>query len=370
MPQPAAAQAASAKAVPVNAATSSRQPISSSQASESSDWQTVKTSSSRSKGRVQHTGTGNGPAARATPAYASASPLDFQEPWRDEPELSGSSRDPTRHAGSIQQRQRQAVMPVVSEDEMPEDWEEAAVAADSADENIAEAAAAAGAADEGAAEAAPAVDDIQADASSLVTLKSIFPADIASADQPVSGTSAHSLEAEATTADADVQQVARESVSTASVVEVPSSNSVETADRNCESLPAEIISQAEAAAAAASTANGAEASTAAEHNGIDARAGMGEVAHSDCRHQAVSATADRAAAPDKQAETANAVADSSNSQDHKPDSATHRAATANVASSLLAAVSTEPQSGLRHIAAPGAIKTGLAAGTSHNTDIV
>lgn len=132
-------QAPPAKPAPANATSSSRQPSSSSQAAESSDWQTVKTSGSRAKGRGQLSAQA-GP--RDTPAYASASPLDFQEPWRDEPESSRSSSQHSHSVGSRQQQQRQrhAVVPAVSEDELPEDWEEAAAgmaeAADAVDGTV------------------------------------------------------------------------------------------------------------------------------------------------------------------------------------------------------------------------------------------
>ena len=138
LPQPSTSQAPPAKSAPVSSTPSSRHLSSSSQAAESSDWQTVKTSGSRAKGRGQSSASA-GP--RDTPAYASASPLDFQEPWRDEPESSGSSNQLPQVVGSREQRQRprQAMMPEVAEDELPEDWEEAAAAADSAGEAGAEA---------------------------------------------------------------------------------------------------------------------------------------------------------------------------------------------------------------------------------------
>ena len=123
-----APQAAPTSSTPAAAASSSRHSSSSSQAPASSDWQTVKTSSTKPKGRRPGPSQAN---ARA-PAYASASPLDFQEPWRDD---AGSSDD--HAAESVNQRrppkQRPIVMPAVTE-ELPEDWEEAASATDAADE--------------------------------------------------------------------------------------------------------------------------------------------------------------------------------------------------------------------------------------------
>lgn len=86
----------------------------------------MKTSSAKPKGRRSGLSQANAPA----PAYASASPLDFQEPWRDD---AGSSD--AHAAESVHQRQpakqRPVVMPVVTE-ELPEDWEEAASASDAA----------------------------------------------------------------------------------------------------------------------------------------------------------------------------------------------------------------------------------------------
>ena len=122
-----APQAAPTSSTPAAAASSSRHSSSSSQAPASSDWQTVKTSSTKPKGRRPGPSQANAPA----PAYASASPLDFQEPWRDD---AGSSDD--HAAESVNQRrppkQRPNVMPAVTE-ELPEDWEEAASATDAAD---------------------------------------------------------------------------------------------------------------------------------------------------------------------------------------------------------------------------------------------
>jgi len=143
-----APHAATASSTPAIAASSSRHPFSSSQAPESSDWQTVKTSSTRPKGRRLGPSHANAPA----PAYASASPLDFQEPWKDD---AGSSDD--HSAESVNQRrppkQHPVVMPAVTE-ELPEDWEEAASAADAADEG-AEAATEAAAVTKGVNHAAP-----------------------------------------------------------------------------------------------------------------------------------------------------------------------------------------------------------------------
>ena len=123
-----APQAPPTSSTPAAAASSSRHSSSSSQAPASSDWQTVKTSSTKPKGRRPGPSQANAPA----PAYASASPLDFQEPWRDD---AGSSDD--HAAESVNQRrppkQRPIVMPAVTE-ELPEDWEEAASATDAADE--------------------------------------------------------------------------------------------------------------------------------------------------------------------------------------------------------------------------------------------
>lgn len=123
-------QAAPAKPISGAVASSSGQPASSA-TSNSSGWQTVKTSGARAKGRGQPAGPPKGPSTRAASGYASASPLDFQEPWRDEPEPSSQ----TRHSVNTdrQQQQWQPVAPAVSEDELPEDWEEAASAAQSSD---------------------------------------------------------------------------------------------------------------------------------------------------------------------------------------------------------------------------------------------
>ena len=121
-------QAAPAKPAAATAASSSQ-----AAASSCSDWQTVKTSGTRAKGRGQPAGP---PNPRAAPAYASASPLDFQEPWRDEPESSSQTSVNT----SLQQNQRQTVAP--AEDGLLEDWEEAASAVESCDDGLVEAAAA------------------------------------------------------------------------------------------------------------------------------------------------------------------------------------------------------------------------------------
>lgn len=164
---------APASSTPAVGASSSRHPSSSSQAPESSDWQTVKTSSTKSKGRRPGLSQANAPA----PAYASASPLDFQEPWRDD---AGSSDD--HSAESVSQRrppkQRPVMLPVVTE-ELPEDWEEAASAADAADEG-AEAAVEAAAVTKGVDHAAP-----MAPAQSDEAKASAAPMD-ASGQQPVS----------------------------------------------------------------------------------------------------------------------------------------------------------------------------------------
>ena len=140
--QSSTSQAAPAKPVSAAAASSSRQATSSSHAgsSGSCDWQTVKTSGARAKGRGQSAGPPNGPCARAASAYASASPLDFQEPWRDEPEPSSQNR--RSFNTDLQQKPRQTVAPTVSDNELPEDWEEAASAVESSDESLGEAAAA------------------------------------------------------------------------------------------------------------------------------------------------------------------------------------------------------------------------------------
>ena len=104
----------------------------------------MKSSGSRPTGRGPRTAQ---ETARGTPAYASASPLDSQEPWRDEPESSGNHPG----TGSVTQRQQQQqkhrplVMAPVSEDDLPEDWEEAAsegAAADDDDDGVAAEAAA------------------------------------------------------------------------------------------------------------------------------------------------------------------------------------------------------------------------------------
>ena len=161
-----------ASSTPAVGASSSRHPSSSSQAPESSDWQTVKTSSTKPKGRRPGLSQANAPA----PAYASASPLDFQEPWRDD---AGSSDD--HSAESVSQRrppkQRPVMLPVVTE-ELPEDWEEAASAADAADEG-AEAAVEAAAVTKGVDHAAP-----MAPAQSDEAKASAAPMD-ASGQQPV-----------------------------------------------------------------------------------------------------------------------------------------------------------------------------------------
>ncbi|KAL0033761.1 hypothetical protein WJX77_004297 [Trebouxia sp. C0004] len=156
-----APQAAPASSTPAAAASSSRHSSSSSQAPESSDWQTVKTSGTKPKGRRPGPSQANAPA----PAYASASPLDFQEPWRDD---AGSSDD--HSADSANQRRlpkhRSVVMPVVTE-ELPEDWEEAASATDAAEEG-AEAATEAAAVTKGLDHAAPGAT-AQSDASAAPT---------------------------------------------------------------------------------------------------------------------------------------------------------------------------------------------------------
>ena len=95
----------------------------------------MKTSGARAKGRGQPAGPPSSHSARAVSAYASASPLDFQEPWRDEPEPSSQNR----RSVNLQQKQMQTVGPAVSEDELPEDWEEAASAVESSDEGLKEA---------------------------------------------------------------------------------------------------------------------------------------------------------------------------------------------------------------------------------------
>ena len=133
-------QATTAGSTPATAASSSRHPSSSSKAAETSEWQTVKTSGPRPKGRRPGAEQADGPGPGATPGYASASPLDFQEPWRDD---AGPSDDHSGPAPARQRpQQRPVVMPAVSEDELPEDWEEAASAADSAEKDEAAALAA------------------------------------------------------------------------------------------------------------------------------------------------------------------------------------------------------------------------------------
>ena len=97
----------------------------------------MKTSGARAKGRGQSAGPANGPSARAATAYASASPLDFQEPWRDEPEPSSQNRHTVNV--NLQQKQRQDVAPVVLGSDLPEDWEEAASAVGSSDSGLEEA---------------------------------------------------------------------------------------------------------------------------------------------------------------------------------------------------------------------------------------
>lgn len=132
--------ATTAGSTPATAASSSRHPSSSSKAAEASEWQTVKTSGPRPKGRRPGAEQADGPGPGATPAYASASPLDFLEPWRDD---AGPSDE---HSGPApvnrRPQQRPVVMPAVSEDELPEDWEEAAAAADSVEKDEAAALAA------------------------------------------------------------------------------------------------------------------------------------------------------------------------------------------------------------------------------------
>ena len=128
--QSSTSQSAPPKPVSGAVASSSGQPASSATPS-SSEWQTVKTSGARAKGRGHPGGPPKDPSNRAAAAYASASPLDFQEPWRDEPEPSSQSRHSIK--SHRQQQQRQAVAPAVSKDELPEDWEEAASAAQSSE---------------------------------------------------------------------------------------------------------------------------------------------------------------------------------------------------------------------------------------------
>lgn len=94
----------------------------------------MKASGARAKGREHTTGLSNGPSARAASAYASASPLDFQEPWRDEPEASSQNR----RSVITDLKQRRPVAPAVSEDELPEDWEEAASAVELFDRGLEE----------------------------------------------------------------------------------------------------------------------------------------------------------------------------------------------------------------------------------------
>ena len=97
----------------------------------------MKTSGSRAKSSRQPAGSLNGPGTRATPAYASASPLEFQEPWQDE--VAPSSR-PTGSANTdLQHREKQSVAPVLSEDDLPENWEEAATADEASDQGLQEA---------------------------------------------------------------------------------------------------------------------------------------------------------------------------------------------------------------------------------------
>lgn len=120
----------------------------------------MKTSGSRAKGRGPPAGPPDGPSTRAASAYASASPLDFQEPWRDEPEPNSQNRHSVNT--NLQQKHRQVVAPAVSEDELPEDWEEAASAVESSDGGWEEAAAATEA-------AAAAVDEAHVDDHSAET---------------------------------------------------------------------------------------------------------------------------------------------------------------------------------------------------------
>lgn len=137
---PGLAPQASTSAPAAAAASTSRHPSLSSQAADSNNWQTVKTAGSKAKGRGQGASREAALGSRAAPAYASSSPLDFQEPWRDEP---GSSGHQAGNKGSSRQRQQQhnqkpVAMAAVSEDELPDDWEEAASAADAADEGAEE----------------------------------------------------------------------------------------------------------------------------------------------------------------------------------------------------------------------------------------
>lgn len=82
----------------------------------------MKTSGTRAKGSRQAAASLTAPGTRAVPAYASANPLDFQEPWQDEV---GASSQP-RASIATDQQHRQTVAPVLSEGDLPEDWEEAA----------------------------------------------------------------------------------------------------------------------------------------------------------------------------------------------------------------------------------------------------
>lgn len=65
----------------------SKQAAASQQQDATDQWQTVKGASGKAKGSKRAesgSAPAGGPVARAVPAYASASPLDFQEPWRDD----------------------------------------------------------------------------------------------------------------------------------------------------------------------------------------------------------------------------------------------------------------------------------------------
>lgn len=115
-------------------------------------------SGSRAKSSRQAAGSLNGPGPRAVPAYASASPLDFQEPWQDE---AAPNSHPRGSADTdLQRRERQGVAPVLSVDELPEDWEESAPADEASDEGLQKAESASEHAEPGEGEcASPGVDD-------------------------------------------------------------------------------------------------------------------------------------------------------------------------------------------------------------------
>lgn len=164
----------------------------------------MKTSGSRAKGRGPPAGPSNGPSTRAASACASASPLDFQEPWKDEPEQNTQNRHSSDT--NLQHKQRQTVAPAVSEDELPEDWEEAASAIESSDGGLEEAAAPAEAVPEAA---AAAVDEAYVDEHSAETA-SRSPSDSSVTDGTQDGLSvltlAYSNQAEAAAAASPVSE--------------------------------------------------------------------------------------------------------------------------------------------------------------------